>query len=216
MLALVALPLEDIVVEIAPWRSAALANARAAAGDDPVLLELAERRADQEVATRLAANGARVSPEAVAFVETCAVHAPVAVVTRFPRRAANAVLGLAGLADLVRVVISAEDAPPPPDPAGFRRAIARIERLGLPPAGVRYAIVATPAEAAAARAAGCRVAAVVDLAGLGAVGLASGAGATGPAPADATPGFVPDVLLPNFRDAFDVLRADALARAADP
>ncbi len=118
---------------------------------DRLLARKAEWYAD---ATRA---GVPVVPGVALFVRAAAASARIAVVSGAPRREIVAGLARAGIANLIPVVVSAEDVPVgKPDPAGLRLALARL--VGGASGAARVVVVEdSPPGIAAARAigAGC-------------------------------------------------------------
>ena len=99
---------------------------------------LVERTAARYLAR--AERGLPLVPGAAAFVRDAARRWPVAVVSGASRREIALGLSLAGLADVVREIVTCDDVPTSkPDPAGFRLAFARL--AGAAPGPHRAAVV---------------------------------------------------------------------------
>ncbi len=117
---------------------------------------LARKAAWYAEATR---GGVPVVPGVALFVRAAAASARVAVVSGALRREILAGLARAGIADLIPVVVSAEDVTVgKPDPAGLRQALARLVGGGGASGAARVVVVEDSAPGiAAARAigAGC-------------------------------------------------------------
>ena len=143
--------LRSIVASALEWR----------AGDD-TLVELMTRRAQRELATRLA-QGFVVVPDVIRFVEHAQLRAPVAIVTAAGRDETDAVLQLAGLRDSFSAIITADDVPDDtPSRAQFDTALAHLERRRASPLLRErvLALVTTRPGILAAREAGIRTIAV--------------------------------------------------------
>ena len=116
---LAAHPIAAAVVE-----GAALAGARL----DPTAASLLVLRAERALDHRLA-GGVSLTPGAARFVEAARARARLAVVTSVPRRRAESLLVLAGLADDFDFVVAAEDVlEPKPHPEGYAIALERLAR----------------------------------------------------------------------------------------
>jgi beta-phosphoglucomutase len=131
---------------------------------DPALIE---ERVDRYCA--LASDGRTVSPEAREAVAFAAGHVPVAVVSAALRREIDAVVDGAGLREHLSLVVSQDDVRRgKPDPECYLTA---ADRLGVP-AGELLVFEDTDVGVAAARAAGCFVAALTGTVGADRLGAA--------------------------------------------
>jgi beta-phosphoglucomutase len=105
------------------------------------------------------ADGSTVPEDVRAAVRFAAARVPVAVVSGAAREEVESVLGAAGLATAISVVVAAEDiVRGKPDPEGYRKALGLLE--GVSP-GDAVAIEDTEAGIAAAKGAGMPVVAVL-------------------------------------------------------
>lgn len=110
---------------------AAVRRLRRAAGaaDDETAVELGRLRAERAFATR-AGKGLPLQPEVRSALERLASRCRLSLVTRASRREVEFLLGLAGIENLFRPVIGAEDVvPTKPAPAPWVAALARIGQL---------------------------------------------------------------------------------------
>jgi HAD superfamily hydrolase (TIGR01509 family) len=116
---------------------------------------LVERKRARYLA--LAEQGLPLVAGAAAFVREAARRWPVAVVSGATRREIALGLARAGIADVVRAVVSCDDTPTSkPDPAGFRLALARLSAAAPDPCRAAIAEDSLPGLAAArALGAGC-------------------------------------------------------------
>lgn len=141
-------------------RAAATAALAHRARLDPPLIELVALRAMRAFTARLAA-GFTLAPHALDFVARLAQHAPLAIVTRAGRAETELALRLAGLAESVAAVLTADDVlEPPPSPALYERAFAHLARHRPLRATSVVAITDSAAALRAARAASLRTLAV--------------------------------------------------------
>jgi HAD superfamily hydrolase (TIGR01509 family) len=123
--------------------------------DDPAVIE--QRVARYRAAV---ADGSTVHEPARAAVRYAAERVPVAIVSGAARAEIEPVVAAAGLAPLVRAIVSSDDvAHGKPHPAGYRRALELLGAGGHPDEVV--AIEDTEAGVAAAKAAGMRCLALV-------------------------------------------------------
>ena len=105
------------------------------------------------------ADGSTVPDEVCAAVRYAAARVPVAVVSGAAREEVESVLGAAGLAEAISVIVAAEDVSRgKPDPEGYKKALSLLEGV-LP--GDAVAIEDTEAGIAAAKGAGMPVVAVL-------------------------------------------------------
>jgi HAD superfamily hydrolase (TIGR01549 family) len=82
------------------------------------------------------AAGVSVYPGLVAALDALVERLPLAVVTGASAKAAQILLGAAGLSERFQVVVGGDEVPrPKPDPAGIRVA---CQRLGVEPRAVAY------------------------------------------------------------------------------
>jgi len=116
---------------------------------------LVERKRARYLA--LAERGLPLVPGAAAFVREAARRWPVGVVSGATRREVALGLSLAGIADVVRAVVTCEDTPTSkPDPTGFRLALARLSAAAPAPSRATVVEDSLPGFAAArAVGAGC-------------------------------------------------------------
>ena len=105
----------------------------------------------------LAERGLALVPGAAAFVREAARRWPIAVVSGATRREVALGLALAGIADVVRTVVTCDDTPTSkPDPTGFRLALARLSAAAPEPCRAAIVEDSLPGLAAArAFGAGC-------------------------------------------------------------
>ena len=125
--------------------------------DHPAVGEvIAERTRRYRLAV---ADGSTVPDEVRAAVRYAAARVPVAIVSGAAREEVVSVLGAAGLADAISVLVAAEDVSHgKPNPEGYRKALELLE--GVAPADA-VAIEDTEAGIAAAKGAGMSVVAVL-------------------------------------------------------
>jgi beta-phosphoglucomutase len=129
--------------------------------DHPDLTTVIEQRVARY---RAVADGSTVAEPARAAVRYAAERVPVAIVSGAARAEIDAVLAAAGIAQLIRVIVSSEDVVQgKPDPEGHRRALELLDR-GLRPEDV-VVVEDTEAGVAAAKAAGMRCVAVTGTLG---------------------------------------------------
>ena len=137
-----------------PVREAARAAAAfAGAGLDETALDLLTLRAERDFAARIG-TGVTLALGAAALLDGAAGRARLALVTRASRREVEFVLTLAGLEAAFECVVAADDAPPKPSPAPYRRALERLSRRRAVRAADSLALEDGAAGAVAARAAG--------------------------------------------------------------
>lgn len=180
------LALETLPRALPAREAVRIAAAQANASLDDVALDLAALRLDRDVA-RWAERGVTLRAGAREWLERVAGVAPVAVVTRAPRRLVDAVLALGELEALVAVAVTSDDpTAAKPDPAPFARALGRLARRRPLQEGRCVALEDGTTGLRAARAAGVRAVAV----GRFAAEEALLADAVAPTLDDATPEFL--------------------------
>jgi beta-phosphoglucomutase-like phosphatase (HAD superfamily) len=141
-------------------RSAAAAALRAAGRDDATLAEIIALRAGRVFTERLA-EGFSLAPGAMDLVTDAAHRTRIAIVTQAARAETEVALGLAGLQEVVRAVVTVSDVTdPPPSPALVERALAHLARLRPTRADRVVAMVQSLPAIRAARSAGVRTLAV--------------------------------------------------------
>lgn len=154
------LALETLPRALPAREAVRIAAAQANAALDDTALDLAALRIDRDVAL-WAEGGVTLRAGARAWLEAVAAKAPLAIVTRAPRRLVDAVLALAEVEALVAVAVTADDAlAPKPDPASYERALGRLGRRRPLRAGRCVALEDGVAGIGAARASGVRAVAV--------------------------------------------------------
>lgn len=140
---------------------AAAAAASHVAPLDPTARDLVALRAEQAYERRLA-TGVTLLDGALRFLQHASAGARLALVTGAPRRRAESMLALAGLADYFATIVTADDVlDPKPAPEAHRAALARLARRA--PVRRAVALEGTRDGIRAARAAGVAVLAVGPL-----------------------------------------------------
>jgi HAD superfamily hydrolase (TIGR01509 family) len=122
---------------------------------DEVDRALHAHASERALLASLTLRGAHIAPGTADHLEALAATCPLVLLSEQSRRVTGAVLELTGWHDLFRVVVTADDAMPRPDSAGYFAALARLPRVRT----VRnvLAVESTADGVHAARGAGCLV-----------------------------------------------------------